>query len=89
MTGSTTGTVVAGFLFVLLMCVGYRIFRNYKVKTRDSRVKKRIAKQREVLLEMGWPKDQDEAPKTCNNNPTTQQQHSEHTDRQKEVILKE
>ena len=89
MTGSTTGTVVAGFLFVLLMCIGYRIFRNYKVKTRDSRVKKRIAKQREVLLEMGWPKDQDETSKPCSNTPTTQQQHSEHTDRQKETILKE
>ena len=39
MTGSTTGTVVAGFLFVLLMCVGYRLFQSYKIKTRDARVK--------------------------------------------------
>ena len=88
MTGSTTGTVVAGFLFVLLMCVGYRLFRNYKVKTRDARVKKRIAKQREILVEMGWPKDQDETSKPCSNTLPSQQ-HSELTGRQRETVLKE
>ena len=72
-TGSTAGTVVAGFLFVLLICVGYKFFRNYKDKTRDARVKKRIAKQKEVLLEMGWPKDQDETPKTANNHNSSTQ----------------
>ena len=39
-------------------------------------------------MEMGWPKDQEDTPSSCNNN-TASQQHSERSDRQKETILRE
>ena len=55
MTGSPAGALLVGSLFVLSLLVGFKIYKNYKKKTREARVRKRINKQKEVIVEMGWP----------------------------------
>ena len=62
MTGSPAGALLIGSLFVLSLLASYKIYKSYKRKTREARVRKRINKQKEVMVEMGW---------NSNNNPTT------------------
>ena len=54
MTGSPAGALLVGSLFILSLLVGFKIYKSYKRKTREARVRKRINKQKEVMVEMGW-----------------------------------
>ena len=66
MTGSPAGALLIGSLFLLSLLVGYKAYKAYKKKTREARVRKRINKQKEVMVEMGWH----------NNNPKSTAQSS-------------